>query len=178
LPSDTGNGRLTLEDVRARLTAGGSLAGAIMQEMDLQGCNFRNVNLTGALFQDVNVAGSDFSNADLSDAIFLSSNLDRVRARSTKMKDVTFTQCHGEACEFVECDLRGSGISTSDFSRTHWKGSNLESVAIIQSNLSGGSMMRCRLVDAWGACQNDRHGSTRSRNMETPAMSTSQRYDY
>jgi uncharacterized protein YjbI with pentapeptide repeats len=56
----------TLEEVLAYLAERGSLAGAIVMDVDLRGQDFFGARLQGTQFQNVNLSATNLSQADLS----------------------------------------------------------------------------------------------------------------
>ena len=99
------------------------LQGVDLSNMTLERCNFAGANLTAA-----NMANANLKGANISSAILNSANMDKAVLNGANLRNTQFQQA-----SLIDCDLKFSFLSKSNFAGAILKGSQLDTSVLIQA---------------------------------------------
>ena len=102
---------LKREDVLERIQSGQSLAGAVIEGIDLSGIEMKGGNLENATIMNTVLKGADLENARLSGATLIQVDLSRAELMGADLSDATIANTI-----FDSADLTGACLSTVKFS--------------------------------------------------------------
>src|SRR5882672_7352039 len=114
-------GKLTLEQLKTRLAAGGTpnLTGADLSGLDLTGIYFKSAALTKANFAGATLSGANLFSCDLTGAVLTDARL-------------------------LKTNLDGSTLRRADFRRADLTGASLYATIIEDADLSGANLTGTR----------------------------------
>ena len=129
-----------------------SLAGFDIQDVDIYGCRFTNIDFTEAIGVCCSFEGSSFYGCDFTEACFQNCNFQHCKFVNCSFKWSTFSGTNFKDSTFSNCDITESEMSYTDFSgsdmtKTNMKDSDLRGANFSWTNLSGANLAGALFYD-------------------------------
>jgi uncharacterized protein YjbI with pentapeptide repeats len=128
--------------------AGVDLAGARVEEAEIEQCRLTRVGLAGAEIRHLTVVDSVIDHGDWANAIFESCGLRRVHLKENRMTGLTFIDGMVRDVEFVDCKLDLTNWRANTFTTVHFAQCDLSGADFAGADLRGVVFTGCELGGA------------------------------
>jgi uncharacterized protein YjbI with pentapeptide repeats len=134
-----------LQQVRAAITSGGSLARRDLSGLDLSGVDFGAIDLRGALLVRTNLSGARFERARLDEAVMTEAELSQASFEGCSLTLADLTSCRGHRLRVHECDLSNATIASAYLRESRFWQCNLTRADMRESDATASEFRNCVL---------------------------------
>jgi uncharacterized protein YjbI with pentapeptide repeats len=119
-----------------------------LEEMNLEGFNFRKANLEDAVLKGANLDGADLTDANLAGAILVGTHFNKATLYRADLRRVDLREAWLDNAELNEAQLTGANLSKAVLSDAQMSEAKLESADLTESLLARAELPEANLSEA------------------------------
>lgn len=126
-------------DLRGAALAGADLSDCLLEWADLRGADLRGAKLRGAALTDADLSGADCSDADFTGANLCGSRAENASFARAVLREARASKACWRGARGAGADLSAALLDEADFALACFDGAVVDSTALNQTVLAGGS---------------------------------------